>query len=382
MQNKASESLQTIQTFSDFSHSKEGGESVKNVFQNPKKDLNQGLKEDFEKQPEEESIDAGQTDNPSSGVTIPPATAETQIQKTEPFFNRKPTPTQIEWKWLPDGAWKTEQGTLDYNFHSAIAKRWMEVHGGDFHDKMVNVLKHFRNNPTNLPIEWEWYQNKILHKAANIGTRKAAGIDTTTDEKEILKHHRAGTELPQEMRVTEKRSPKEILQEVAPHTLRAIEAPSDEYGYINPDSFQLKECSADDRAFWQKIYSPQLNQATQSTDSSAEGEASVAIDLVDDQKKAAKELIDNLRRRHEEKRKRREENQEKGDKNLTPIGEIIYPPAETPFSVILEDMRKYLNYGCDAYRRIAIDWACDPINGCELVRARTGWIVDIRELDF
>ncbi len=91
LQNKASESLQTIQTFSDFSHSKEGGESVKNVFQNPKKDLNQRLKEDFEKQPEEESKDAGQTDNPSSGVTIPPATAETQIQKTEPFFNRKPT---------------------------------------------------------------------------------------------------------------------------------------------------------------------------------------------------------------------------------------------------------------------------------------------------
>ncbi len=258
----------------------------------------------------------------------------------------------------------------------------METRGGDFHDKMVNVLKHFRNNPTNLPIEWEWYQNKILHKAANIETRKAAGIDTIQDEKEILKHHRAGTELPQEMRVTEKQSPKQILQEVAPHTLRAIEGKSDEYGYINPDSFQLKECSADDRAFWQKIYSPQLNQATQSTESSAKGEAEEAINLVDDQKKAAKELIENLRRRHEEKRKRREENRKEEDKNLTRVGEVIHPPAETPFSVILEDMRKYLNYGCDAYRRIAIDWACDPINGCELVRDRTGWIVDIRELDF
>ena len=377
---KDSVSSQTLQISSDFSHPTEVEEGVKIFFQNDlKEDLNQDFQKDFQKEAEKSSK-AGQLNDSSKRLIIPAARENnSQIQ----VFAKKSTPAEIEWKWLPDGPWKNEEGKLDSAFQTALAQRWLKAHGGDIHGKKTNVLKHFRNEPTNLPIEWEWYQNTILHKAANIETRKLAGIDTTTDEQEILKHQRAGTELPQEMRVTQERSPEEVLQQTAPHTLRAIEPPRDEkFGQINPSSYQLKEFSADDRAFWQKIYSPQLNQATQSTDSSAEGEAEEAIDLVDDQKKAAKELISNLRRRHEEKRKRREENQEKGDKNLTPIGEIIYPPAETPFSVILEDMRKYLNCGSDAYRRIAIDWACDPINGCELVRARTGWIVDIRELDF
>ncbi|BAY50188.1 hypothetical protein SAMD00079811_78170 (plasmid) [Scytonema sp. HK-05] len=359
---------QTIKISSDFSHSKEVEGSVKN---------------DFQKETENFAL-VDQVCNSSNGLITPAAPENnSRIQMREPSFSKKPTPTEIEWKWLPDGPWKNEEGQLDSAFQTALAQRWLKAHGGDIHEKKANVLKHFRNEPTNLPIEWEWYQNIILHKAANIETRKLNGIDTTTDEQEILKHQRAGTELPQEMRVTEERSPKEILQEVAPHTLRAIEGKSDEFGQINPDSYQLKEFSADDRAFWQKIYSPQLSQAAQSINSSTKRETEEPTDLPSgEQKKAAKELIGNLRRRHILERKRPLKKQEEGNKNLTPIGKVIDPPAQTPFSVILEDMRKYLNYGSDTYRQIAIDWACDPINGCELVRASTGWIVDIRELDF
>ncbi|WP_414589757.1 hypothetical protein [Scytonema sp. PCC 10023] len=341
-----------------------------------KNDLQNQLQEEPAHDSSEKPVDEATTQaiiNSSKGSLAAPR---------DPFFNRKPSPKEIEWDWLPDGPWRTNEGKLDAAFLWAIAQRWLKEHGGDIHAKRANVLKHFRNEPTNLPIEWEWYQNLTLHKASNIQIRKQAEIDTTVDEQEIIKHFSAAKELPEELRVTEEREPKEVLEEIAPHILKAIEAPSDEFGQINPGSYQLKEFSADDRAFWQKIYSPQLNQATQSTNSSAKKEAEEAMDSVDDQKKVAKKLIENLRRRHEEKRKRPLENQGEGDKNLASISKVINPPAEIPFSVILEDMRKYLNCGSDIYRQRAIDWACNPENGCKLVRSRSGWIVDIEEIDF
>ncbi|ARV58086.1 hypothetical protein BZZ01_05050 [Nostocales cyanobacterium HT-58-2] len=54
---------------------------------------------------------------------------------------------------------------------------------------------------------------------------------------------------------------------------------------------------------------------------------------------------------------------------------------EEDFKTILEDMRKYLLSGSDTYRQIAIDWASDPKNGCELVKVN-GRVVDIKEIEF
>ncbi|ARV58089.1 hypothetical protein BZZ01_05070 [Nostocales cyanobacterium HT-58-2] len=144
----------------------------------------------------------------------------------DPFYDKRVDSKDIQWNWLPSGPWKTEQGKLDFNFHTAIAQKWIKEHGGDLHEKRANVLKHFKKDPANIPIEWEWYQNTVLHKAANIQTRKLAGIDTTFEEQEILKHQRAAARLPQEMRVSEGLPPEQVLEQIAPHTLGVIQSQS------------------------------------------------------------------------------------------------------------------------------------------------------------
>uniref|UniRef100_UPI0039C6928D hypothetical protein n=1 Tax=Scytonema sp. PCC 10023 TaxID=1680591 RepID=UPI0039C6928D len=302
-------------------------------------DKSEGAKNDLQNQLQEEPA------HDSSEKPVDEATTQAIINSSkgslaaprDPFFNRKPSPKEIEWDWLPDGPWRTNEGKLDAAFLWAIAQRWLKEHGGDIHAKRANVLKHFRNDPTNLPIEWEWYQNLTLHKACNIQIRKQAEIDTTVDEQEIIKHFSAAKELPEELRVTEVRERQEVLAEVAPHIVKAIEAPRDEkFGQINPAAYEQKEATPEDVDYWEKIYS-------------------------------------NLQASKEKR---------KGAKKLTSIASVVQPPTETPFSVILEDMRKYLNCGSDIYRQKAINWATDPKNGCELVRDSAGWIVDIREIDF
>jgi hypothetical protein len=51
----------------------------------------------------------------------------------------------------------------------------MKDYGGDLHANKAKVLKHFRNDPTNLPIEWEWYQSTFIHRVVNIQTRRQHG---------------------------------------------------------------------------------------------------------------------------------------------------------------------------------------------------------------
>ncbi len=336
LQGKGSSSPQTNQTIQTNSHSQEGSESVKNDFQN---------------EPKKEAIAKEVNKDSSKKISA------SSLQKQDPFFNQKLTPTETSWHWLPDGPWKTEEGKLDSAFQTAIAQRWVKTHGGDIHEKRTNVLKHFRNELTNLPIEWEWYQNLTLHKASNIQIRKESGVDTTAEEQEIVKHRRAGTSLPEELRVTEERSPAEVLQEVAPHTSKALGAPSDEkFGQINPGAYAYRELPAEEREFWQKV----------ATSPQTVGERVPA-----DGMEAARGVIQNLRQKKETRQGRR----------LISFAEMTQPEESLSFAQVLADMRKYLNSGSDVCRQVAIDWASDRVNGCELVRV-DGRVADIQEIEF
>jgi predicted transcriptional regulator len=173
--------------------------------------------------------------NSRFGFEIPEANEATQLTneivvktnvpatRTDPFFNRRRDPKDISWDWLPDGPWRNENGKLDAEFWTAIANRWVKEHGGDIHEKKVNVLKHFRNEPTNLPIEWEWYQSVTIHKVANIQTRKMHGFDTEGEEQAMMKHTAALKSLPDVMRVTTTIAPDKLLTQVAPYAIPSIE---------------------------------------------------------------------------------------------------------------------------------------------------------------
>ncbi|MDZ8104738.1 MAG: hypothetical protein RM338_03820 [Nostoc sp. DedQUE12a] len=130
----------------------------------------------------------------------------------------------LEWDWLPNGPWRTESGKLDDNFLNAVAENWVKKYGGTLTDKRKNVIKHFRNDPTNLPIEWQWYQDTFIHRVANIQVRQSGGMATATDKKMIVKNIRAALPLPEEMRVTETKSPEQVVEEIAPYALPTIQA--------------------------------------------------------------------------------------------------------------------------------------------------------------
>lgn len=50
-------------------------------------------------------------------------------------------------------------------------------------------------------------------------------------------------------------------------------------------------------------------------------------------------------------------------------------------NALFEDMKKYFHCGSEKYRQIAIDWASDPSNGCELVKDSRR-VIDIKQVDF
>ncbi|WP_414590080.1 hypothetical protein [Scytonema sp. PCC 10023] len=316
----------------------------------------------------------------SATLTTEPETQRTSLaistrknavvaRRAEPFYNRRVDPKDVQWDWLPNGAWKTERGKLDENFLMFVAQNLQKAHGEDIHKKRADALAMFMNAPAKLSIHWEYYQNTVLHKAANIQTRKLAGVDTTLDEQEILKHGRASVQLPQEMRVTEERTPQEILKQVAPHTLAVVgeecqvlpEAPKDEFGVINPAAYQ--SCiTAEDTAYWENVHARHA-----STENSDTGNTKQPPAAVPDELSKAKALVESIREKRERTR------------TLTSIAEVFSP--KEAYAATLDDMRKYLNSGSDTYRQIALNWASDPINGCELVKVN-GRVVDIREMEF
>jgi hypothetical protein len=65
---------------------------------------------------------------------------------------------------------------------------------------------------------------------------------------------------------------------------------------------------------------------------------------------------------------------------LTEIALIVQPPVLDE-EAVLQDMRKYLNWGSDVLRQTAIDRACAPANQCELVKV-SGGLIYIKGVDF
>jgi hypothetical protein len=67
-------------------------------------------------------------------------------------------------------------------------------------------------------------------------------------------------------------------------------------------------------------------------------------------------------------------------KQLAVVGDRYGNLKPSP-NALFEDMHKYFHSGSDKYRQVAINWASDPRNGCDLVR-KNGEVVDISQVDF
>ncbi|UKP00971.1 hypothetical protein [Nostoc sp. UHCC 0870] len=197
------------------------------------------------------------------------------VPPPDPFLSgQRKKPQEIVWDWLPDGPWRNEDGKLDSEFQTAIANRWLKEYGGDLHANKAKVLKHFRNDPTNLPIEWEWYQSTFIHRVVNIQTRRQHGLDTLSDEQAVSKQARATLPLPQQMRVTELQTPTEVVEQVAGYALpnlqqnvvsiasvqhsfqelpqpETLPPPKDEFGAVNdPNVYLVKSARPEEVEFW------------------------------------------------------------------------------------------------------------------------------------
>lgn len=171
-----------------------------------------------------------QDGSPGSGTTFPDETETLHLTnktihegKHSAAPRNKNSQINTEWDWLPDGPWRTESGKLDDAFLNAVAEKWVKKYGDTLTDKRTNAMKHFSKNRTNLPIEWQWYQDTFIHQVANVQIRLNGGIDTSADERMIVKNQRAALPLPEEMRVTETKSPEQVIEEVAPYALSAIQ---------------------------------------------------------------------------------------------------------------------------------------------------------------
>lgn len=188
------------------------------------------LEESFEKN-EEDSQEKFPDGIPESRTTLPDETGTLHLtNKTTHKSQRSAAPRNknsqkiAEWDWLLDGPWRTESGKLDDAFLNAVAEKWVKKYGDTLIDKRTNVMKHFRNQPTNLPIEWEWYQDTFIYRVANVQVRHSADMVTDGDKQMIAKNIRAALPLPEEMRVTKTKSPEQVVEEVAPYALPTIQS--------------------------------------------------------------------------------------------------------------------------------------------------------------
>ena len=75
---------------------------------------------------------------------------------------------QINWQWLPNGAWKTPEGKLDPHFQEWFAKIFfVEQFGHEFNLAVANVESYFRNDLRRLPSRWKQYHKEYLAKLKN-----------------------------------------------------------------------------------------------------------------------------------------------------------------------------------------------------------------------
>ncbi|WP_341532165.1 hypothetical protein WKK05_40090 (plasmid) [Nostoc sp. UHCC 0302] len=304
----------------------------------------------------------------------------------DPFFNnRRTNPKDIAWDWLPSGPWRNQDGKLDNEFQTALATRWMKEYGSDLHANKAKVLKHFRNDVTNLPIEWEWYQSTFIHRVVNIQTRRSNGMDTTHSEQQIAKQARAVACLPEQMRVTQPQTSSEVVELVASYALPflstdtptleqspsslspkpnltpitpdspRIEPPKDEFGCINPQAYSTI-IKPEESQFWAN-FTPNVVPIAKK------------LPVSNQEIETAKAVVEALKAKKAQQ-----------PKKLTPLVQIVQS-AIPDDEAILQDMRKYLHFGSDVLRQKAIDWASDPINQCQLVK-KNGQIIDIKWVDF
>lgn len=332
-------------------------------------DLNHGLDDSSETptKPVEKLINSStlsnnsktnsQAEQPETMAIVTPRENNYQTQTDDPYFHRRRAkPNETQWDWLPDGPWKTELGKLDDAFVMAIASKWAKEYGGTAQDKKPNVLKHFRNEPTNIPIEWEWYQEGFFHRAANLLLRKSHGIDTNLEELELMKQARAATPLDDSLHVTASRTPVEVIEAYADYALPTIEQIADQE-MIPPEGAEGAEAytrtvKSEDAEFWRHRTNNPASK-TYIAVSSAEQEL-------------AKSQIEALKQR---KAKPPRHSQEENISESVDRDEF------------LEDRRKFLRFGSPKMKDEAIAWAKDPMNGCELI-TKDGVVVDIKEVDF
>ncbi|WP_017317854.1 hypothetical protein [Mastigocladopsis repens] len=150
--------------------------------------------------------------------------------------------------------------------------------------------------------------------------------------------------------IVEASIPAARLKQVAPHVLPTLDGLE---GAENPQAYLTTAVSDEARDFWAN-FKPVLKTQTEKSVSTEEQEL-------------ARAAIEALKSKKQER-----------NKGLHSVVEEI---GSQNFNALFEDMRRYLNCGSDVLRQKAIDWACDPVNGCELVK-KNGKVVDIKELDF
>lgn len=291
----------------------------------------------------------------SSAIATPPAD-ENHSQKFDPFFNQRRSRNDVVWDWLPDGPWRVE-GKLDYQFHNAIAQKWLKEYGGDIHEKKANVLKHFRNDPTNLPIEWEWYYSQFLHRAANIQTRKANELDTTEDEEKLMQQVGAIAPMDEEQQISTPVDPVTQIKGLG----YEVES-SSSLSNADPPT-EVFQASQEDRDFWgnTQFVNPQKSDRLHQKNTPEE-------------LAAAKQVIEGLKATRKRGNPRGE-----GRSTPTPLSQVL--DHDQWHQHVLADMQKYLVSGNDDLRQQAIDWACNPDNGCELIK-KNGRVIGIKEVDF
>ncbi|MDF5729092.1 MAG: hypothetical protein PUP92_13955 [Rhizonema sp. PD38] len=279
------------------------------------------------------------------------------IKKYDPYFpSHRATPNENRHDWLNvDDPWVISEGQnrgkLVPEFHEAVAQKWLGRSGDkfkDIHEAKAAVRQNFKKDRDNVEIEWEWYHSKFIHKAANIETRRLAGIDTTLEEIEIMKHVAAAQPVNETHSATVVRSPEQVVSSVAPYTLSAVLGAA--VGVTESIEAYTKTARPEDVDFW----------------SNPEAIATEASATVGASQSRARAFVENLKAARQIKVKRVE------------IKEETFIDAHTQ---MLEDMRKRLKSGIDTMRLEAIAWVADIDNGCELV-VENGKAIDIKEIDF
>ncbi len=91
------------------------------------------------------------------------ATRQYKKPPVEPFGRPRPSGKDVMWAWLPEGEWVVN-GELDPEFRDWVAASWMSKFNSTIHEARRNVTSHFKNQPEQLPLNWDEYSSQKLKK--------------------------------------------------------------------------------------------------------------------------------------------------------------------------------------------------------------------------